>query len=197
MRKQQSFGNIFRQDVRYAKRALSVGVSLALAALSNSAYASCQYEIQSDWGAGSIVNMTVTNDTANTANAWNVGWEYTGSARIASIWNASLSGTNPYVITNMPYNGNLQPGQSASFGFQVNGAANVPVLTGSLCNPSDNTDGDTGGSTDDSTGGTDTGGSTGGDTGGNTGGDTGTNTEGNQAVFRVDEAGHITKRWYC
>ncbi|CAM4005771.1 cellulase family glycosylhydrolase [Vibrio aerogenes] len=203
----------FRKDVRCAKRALSVGVSLALAALSGSAYASCTYEVQSDWGAGAIVNVTVQNDTDSAVTAWNIGWEYDGSARITNIWNAQSSGSNPYVINNMGYNGGLQPGQSTSFGFQLSGAGSseVPSLTGSLCDASDtgNTGGDTGntggdtGNTGGDTGNTggdtgDTGGdtgNTGGDTG-NTGGDTGSTDGkdgGNQVVFRVNDNGRITK----
>ncbi|MEI8633745.1 cellulose-binding domain-containing protein [Vibrio sp. PP-XX7] len=129
MRKHQVFGNVLRKDVRCAKRAISVGISLALAALSNSAYASCTYEVQSDWGSGFIAEVTVTNDTSSAVSAWNLGWEYSGSARIANLWSATLSGTNPYTITNAGHNGSLQPGQSASFGFQATGASEVPTLT--------------------------------------------------------------------
>lgn len=167
MRKQQVFKNISCK-----KQTLSIGISLALAALSGSAYAGCTYEVQSDWGSGFVANVTVKNDTSSAVSAWNVGWEFTKGANITNIWNAVLSGSNPYTASSTPSNGSLQPGSSTTFGFQGTGTSEVPTLTGSLCG--DNGDGGDNGGGDNG----------GGDNGGG---------EGNQVVFRVNENGHITK----
>ncbi|SHO55499.1 cellulase family glycosylhydrolase [Vibrio quintilis] len=128
MRKQQVFRN-----VSCKKRALSIGIGLALAALSGSTFAKCVYEIQSDWGTGFTANVTVTNDTSSAVSTWNVGWEYSKGATITNLWNGSLSGTNPYTVTNAGHNGSLQPGSSATFGFQATGTPETPTLSGTLC----------------------------------------------------------------
>lgn len=168
MRKQQVFKN-----VRCKRNKLSLGISLALAMLSGSAYAECTYEVQSDWGSGFVVNVTVKNDTSSAVSAWNVGWQYSNDAKITNAWNVVLSGDNPYTANNTAGNGNLQPGSSTTFGFQGTGSSQVPTLTGSLCDTS-------GGGDDD-----------GGDGGNGGGGDD--NAEGNQVVFRVNSDGRITK----
>lgn len=100
------------------------------------ATAACTYKVVNDWGSGLVGEITVTNGTTAAVNGWNLSWQFTNN-RINSAWNTVLTGSNPYTASNVGWNGNLQPGQSATFGFQVDkngGAAETPVLNGSLCN---------------------------------------------------------------
>lgn len=108
------------------------GLSLLCAGQS---WAACTYKISNEWSTGLTGEITVTNNSANTVNGWNVSWQYPTN-RLSSSWNASITGNNPYTASNVNWNGNLQPGQSTTFGVQVdkNGApAQIPTLTGSLC----------------------------------------------------------------
>lgn len=112
-----------------------IGLS-SLLALSHTAAASCTYNVESQWSSGFTANITIKNDTGAPLNAWNVSWQYANN-RVASAWNATLSGSNPYSASNLSWNGSIPVGQSVSFGFQgsLNGsAAERPTVTGAACN---------------------------------------------------------------
>jgi len=69
-------------------------------------------------------------------NSWNVSWQYSGDNTVTNSWNANVSGSGPYTAANVGWNGSLQPGQSAEFGFQGtkgDAAAQAPAVTGALC----------------------------------------------------------------
>ncbi|HSC66491.1 MAG TPA: cellulose binding domain-containing protein, partial [Cellvibrio sp.] len=114
------------------KIAALCGVGLLCA--HQSALAACSYKVTNNWGAGLVAEVTVTNSGTSAVSSWNVGWQFANN-RVTSSWNANVSGSNPYSASNVAWNGNLQPGQSAVFGVQVetNGAAETPQLTGSIC----------------------------------------------------------------
>ncbi len=113
-----------------------VGVGAAIAA-SQGASASCTYTIQSEWNSGFVANVTIKNDTGAAINGWNVSWQYSAN-RMSNGWSANYSGSNPYVATNMPWNGSIGVGQSITFGFQGvknnSLAAEKPAVTGAACN---------------------------------------------------------------
>src|SRR5690606_28240397 len=70
-----------------------------------------------DWGAGYIMNVTVTNVTQTKMNGWRV--EFDLDADIVNIWNAKIVsrvGTR-YVIEMAAWNGVIAPGGQTSFGF--------------------------------------------------------------------------------
>lgn len=97
----------------------------------------CDYQVQSDWGAGAIAGITLTNVGTTPIEGWSLNWEYQHS-RITNLWNANLEGDNPYRAANLSWNQSIQPGQSVEFGFQLsqNGATETPELTGPLCDGS-------------------------------------------------------------
>ena len=98
----------------------------------------CEYLISNEWGNGFTGAIRITNNGTAAVNDWTVSWNYSDATEITNTWNASVSGSNPYSASNTAWNGSIQPGQSVEFGFQGTKAANdpaqVPVVTGSLCN---------------------------------------------------------------
>lgn len=114
---------------------LAALLSLGLAAASQGAAAGCTYKITNEWNTGLTGEIIVTNSSTTAVNGWTVGWQY-ATNRVTSSWNVRMSGTNPYSASDMGWNGSLPPGQSVSFGFQVDkrgGAAEIPSVTGSIC----------------------------------------------------------------
>lgn len=96
----------------------------------------CSYVVTNNWGAGFTGAIRITN-TGNTAiNGWSVSWAYSGSTRLSSAWNSTLSGSNPYSATALSWNAIIQPGQAVEFGIQGthSGTAELPTVTGSVCN---------------------------------------------------------------
>ncbi len=121
------------------KKGLSLLAVLSLCTMavgySSAASAACSYNIDNEWNTGATGTITITNSTSATINGWSVNWQYTTN-RLSSSWNATVSGSNPYTATNLGWNGTLQPGQSTSFGFQLNkngGALERPTLNGTVC----------------------------------------------------------------
>jgi len=101
--------------------------------------ASCEYEILNEWGSGFTGQVTIVNDSTETLNGWSVSWSYTDGTSIPHAWNAALSGSSPYVATNLSYNSEIGPGASTTFGFNGYKAnqgsqAQVPEL-GGICSP--------------------------------------------------------------
>lgn len=112
-------------------------LTFAVAAMTSTAHAACQYTVTNQWGGGFTASVKVTNNTNAAVNSWNVSWQYSGDNRVAGGWNANITGNNPYSASNESWNGNLQPGQSAEFGFQGTkggSTAAIPAVTGTPCN---------------------------------------------------------------
>lgn len=110
-------------------------LGLAIAAASHGASAECAYSVNNEWDNGYTAEVTLTNDGASAVSGWDVSWTFDAN-RMTNGWNAQFSGSNPYTASDMGWNGTLQPGQSVSFGFQVDkngGAAEQPTLEGALC----------------------------------------------------------------
>lgn len=94
----------------------------------------CKYLVGNSWGGGASASVEITNTGSSPINGWNVSWAYANN-RVSGSWNATLSGNNPYSASNLSWNATIQPGQSVSFGLQVetNGAVETPVVTGAIC----------------------------------------------------------------
>ena len=120
----------------FGKRAASaLGISIALAGFSNLAAADCQYVVTNSWSSGFTAAIRISNTTSAAVNGWNVSWQY-GTNRVTNLWNANLSGSNPYSATNLGWNGTIQPGQTVEIGFQGTtngGAVETPTVNGSVC----------------------------------------------------------------
>ncbi len=103
--------------------ALLIGIgglsTVALATPANAATGcSVAYAIQSDWGAGFVVNITITN-LGSPITAWTLGYSYAGNQALASGWNGNWSQSGTTVtVTNAAYNGSLATGATALPGAQ-------------------------------------------------------------------------------
>jgi hypothetical protein len=76
------------------------------------------------------------NISTQPINGWNVNWRYADGSSVANVWNANVTGANPYTAKNLSWNSTIQPGQTVEFGF--NGkkpavAASIPAVTGDIC----------------------------------------------------------------
>jgi len=114
----------------------SLGLLGSQAAMAQSA--SCEYQLDAEWGGGATATIEITNTGDSALEGWEVEWTYEDS-EIVNSWNAQLSGSNPHTASDMGWNANIQPGQSASFGLQVTfsgNSAEVPEVTGSVCDES-------------------------------------------------------------
>ncbi|MEN0036043.1 MAG: cellulose binding domain-containing protein [Cellvibrio sp.] len=108
-------------------------LSAIAATYGGAAHAGCTYTVTNSWGAGYTAAIRVTNDTNARVNGWQVNFAYAKNT-VTNAWNAQLSGN--YTATNLGWNGGLNPGQSAEFGFQAvtnGGAVETPSLSGNLC----------------------------------------------------------------
>lgn len=112
---------------------LSVGLFTTQTSLAQSA--TCKYVVTNNWGSGATANIEITNRGTSPINGWSVRWNYVNN-RLAGSWNATITGSNPYNASNLSWNGSVQPGQTVSFGLQVNannGSIETPAVTGAVC----------------------------------------------------------------
>ena len=112
-----------------------LGASILAAQGAMAQSASCKYVVSNSWGSGATAAIEITNVSTSAINGWSVNWAYVNN-RLSGSWNATVSGSNPYAASNLSWNGTIQPGQTVSFGMQVNangGAIETPAVTGSIC----------------------------------------------------------------
>jgi mannan endo-1,4-beta-mannosidase len=98
----------------------------------------CSYHIQSEWRDGFTATIRLKNVSSLPMNGWDVKWQYPDTSKVTNLWNANLSGTNPYSAKNLGWNATIQPGQTVEFGFQgkkPEGPALTPAFTGTVCLP--------------------------------------------------------------
>lgn len=98
--------------------------------------AQCSYVINSQWNNGFNATIRIKNTSTSVINGWDVTWQYSDGSKVTNLWNATLSGSNPYSAKNLNWNSTIQPGQTVEFGFQGSksaAAAAVPAVTGAVC----------------------------------------------------------------
>ena len=91
---------------------------------------SAAYTTQSSWTGGFVGQVTVTAGS-NGTNSWNVALNVPAGVTISSVWNGTRSGTS---FSNVSWNGKLNAGQSATFGFQATGSPSGLSATGCTAN---------------------------------------------------------------
>lgn len=98
----------------------------------------CQYRVTNEWSAGFSAEIVIKNHGNQAIDGWQVSWEYSDGSYRQSGWNARVSGSNPYVATDMGWNGRILPGEEVIFGVQgtkgrPNMPAEIPVIRGDIC----------------------------------------------------------------
>lgn len=73
-----------------------------------------------DWGGGFVQGFTVTNKGESAVSGWTVQMNFGQEVSIGNFWGVNLGSSSGSLLSgsNVGYNGNLQPGASASFGMQ-------------------------------------------------------------------------------
>jgi hypothetical protein len=91
---------------------------------------SAVYSVPSSWSGGFEGEVTVTDTGNSPVNGWKLGWTFPGSQQITDLWNGVYTQSGEAVtVTNEPYNGTIQPGDSLTVGFNA-------TYTGSNTSPS-------------------------------------------------------------
>ncbi|MCL6591726.1 MAG: glycoside hydrolase family 9 protein [Firmicutes bacterium] len=80
------------------------------------------YVIQSDWGAGATISVTVTNNTTTAVNGWTLAFTFPGNQMISNLWNGVYTQSGASVsVANTGFNPNIPAGGgSVNFGFNIN-----------------------------------------------------------------------------
>jgi mannan endo-1,4-beta-mannosidase len=84
------------------------------------------------WPGGFQGAVTVTNTGAGTTTSWTVVLTFANGQQLYQLWGGQATlGSNPIVIRNEPWNGNLLPNASVSIGFLAtwNGANTAPTVS--------------------------------------------------------------------
>jgi len=121
---------------KLSKHSLCLSLLIATCYSSISHSAVCEYIVNDEWNGGFTATVRITNDTETAINGWQVNWQYENSDRQTSGWNATISGSNPYEASNLNWNAQIAPGNSAEFGIQgskSNGNAESVTILGDIC----------------------------------------------------------------
>lgn len=125
-----------RSSIPVSSASSSAAKSSIRSSSSIAAQGNCRYVVNSQWDTGFTATIRMTNTGNQPINGWNVNWRYSDGSSITGSWNTALSGNNPYSAKNVSWNATIKPGQTVEFGFQgkkSKGAAQIPVISGSVC----------------------------------------------------------------
>jgi cellulase/cellobiase CelA1 len=93
----------------------------------------CEIGRTDTWNAGFVINdITITNTGTTSISAWSIALNFANNTTFVNGWGGQYTQSGQNVtVTNMPYNGQLAPGQSASIGFQgeKSGEFQAPTCT--------------------------------------------------------------------
>ncbi|MBE6050330.1 MAG: hypothetical protein E7214_06630 [Clostridium sp.] len=97
---------------------------------SNNGNFDVSYLIQSSWGTGATVKITIKNKGKETVNGWELGFTFPGNQKISNAWNAKYTQKGQTVkLENEGFNGVITPGSSVEVGINIsfNGENKVPT----------------------------------------------------------------------
>ncbi|WSR61054.1 endo-1,4-beta-xylanase [Streptomyces sp. NBC_01198] len=87
------------------------------------------YTTTNSWSGGYQGEVKVTAGSA-AISGWTVRWTLSSGQSITQVWNGTLSTSgSTATVTNVSYNGSLQPSASTTFGFLANGTPSAPSLS--------------------------------------------------------------------
>jgi hypothetical protein len=78
--------------------------------------------IQSDWGSGCTVSVTITNNSTTAVNGWTLAWTFPGNQTITNLWNGTYTQSGASVsVKDAGFNASIPAsGGSVNFGFNAN-----------------------------------------------------------------------------
>ena len=98
------------------------------------------YTVNSDWGSGFNVGITINNTGSTALSSWTLTWTWSGNQQISGAWNGNESQSGAAVtITNASWNGSIAAGGNVSgigFNGSYSGSNAAPTafrLNGALC----------------------------------------------------------------
>lgn len=98
------------------------------------------YVIQSDWGNGATISVTIINKTTEAVNGWTLAWTFPGNQTITNLWNAAFTQSGAAVsLKDAGFNASIPAnGGSVNFGFNLNYSGSNPkpvsfTLNGTAC----------------------------------------------------------------
>ncbi|MCL6590593.1 MAG: cellulose binding domain-containing protein [Firmicutes bacterium] len=79
------------------------------------------YVIQSDWGNGATIGVTITNNTTTTVNGWTLAFSFPGNQTITNLWNGTYTQSGASVsVKDAGYNATIGAnGGNVNFGFNI------------------------------------------------------------------------------
>ena len=79
---------------------------------------SAVYSVPSSWSGGFQGQVVVTDTGTSPVNGWTIDWTFPGNQEISDLWNGVYTQSGEAVtVTNEPYNGTIEPGDSVTIGF--------------------------------------------------------------------------------
>ncbi|HEX3047740.1 MAG TPA: cellulase family glycosylhydrolase [Bacillota bacterium] len=80
------------------------------------------YVIQSDWGNGATLTITITNKTTSAVNGWTLAWTFPGNQTISNLWNGTYTQSGASVsVKDAGFNATIGAnGGSQNFGCNIN-----------------------------------------------------------------------------
>lgn len=118
--------------------ALTVGTLPVLAAGTASAEAGCQveYTVANSWDDGFQANVTIIADEP--IDGWDLTWQFPAGTTVTDAWNVGWEQTGTtFTGSDVGWNGTIPSGQSVTFGLIGAGDGAVPTgfaINGELCN---------------------------------------------------------------
>lgn len=98
----------------------TASVNLIVNETQNGSDIACEVSLPNIWPGGFTINeLEVRNNSDTAISSWSVMLNLAPNVSLVNGWNAVFDGsTDTITITNAPYNGNIPPNQSVTFGFQ-------------------------------------------------------------------------------
>jgi cellulose 1,4-beta-cellobiosidase len=109
----------------------AVAATVELGSTADAASSGCSvaYQVQSDWGTGFSLSLTVTNN-GPAITGWTVSYTYSGNQALTEGWSGNWSQSGETMtITNLSWNGSLSTGGTANPGgnFSYTGTNTAPT----------------------------------------------------------------------
>ena len=94
--------------------------------------------MQSEWDQGYVLQVVVRNTGNSQLNGWTATATLPAGHQVVNGWNANLTTSGQTVTaSSLDWNGNLAPGQEATFGFQASRLRRRPADQLHLLGPAD------------------------------------------------------------